>query len=601
MAVKQPPFGVSINRNHPLAKDLVASYLLNEGGGQKAFNTAINGNNIGVLSNGAVFKQTQNGSAVDFNGTNFSGSKIVIGNPWTDQPTSYTVSCWFIAPSVTTNKYLLNWRNFGNGNLWFQANLNNASKINFTIGDNTVVISCSTNNLSAGVWYNWTGVRSGNNIYSYINGVYQSSNSGSVGNITGVQDCVIGAQSFDYNALWDGQINNVKIWKRALTPSEVMNLYISPNGMYRTVNKINNIFPLFNVFSRIDKIVIDHSKCGTSDSVNFPVLISGTYSYLATVANGGVVQNANGYDICFFSDANLTNRLNWETEKYTSTTGEVVYWVNVPVVSATTDTIVYMASGNLGIVTDQSNKTATWNSGYKEVGHLGNGVTLNANDSTTNVNNGTLGNSPTAIAGKISGGANLVRASNQYISISSNAGLNFGTGVFTASAWVKKASNGIYGGILSKLDGLDSAGWTLNVSSANKFGAYCVKNSVYDEVLTTNTYSSTSDFYYVVFVRDGSFLRLYVNGVADGTIADTLKNVDNTQVVATGPYRSGSLSNMFDGIVDEIRISNVAKSANWILTEYNNQNSPSTFYSISLYTGKLMTGVNTIQGISTLT
>src|SRR5690606_28486524 len=31
----------------------------------------------------------------------------------------------------------------------------------------------------------------------------------------------------------------------------------------------------------------------------------------------------------------------------------------------------------------------------------------------------------------------------------------------------------------------------------------------------------------------------------------------------------------------EVRLSNVIRSAGWIATEYNNQNSPSTFYSIS--------------------
>jgi uncharacterized protein (DUF2236 family) len=35
------------------------------------------------------------------------------------------------------------------------------------------------------------------------------------------------------------------------------------------------------------------------------------------------------------------------------------------------------------------------------------------------------------------------------------------------------------------------------------------------------------------------------------------------------------------GMLDEVHISNVARSADWIATEYNSQNSPSTFYSIS--------------------
>ncbi|HZP61801.1 MAG TPA: protease pro-enzyme activation domain-containing protein, partial [Terriglobales bacterium] len=50
-------------------------------------------------------------------------------------------------------------------------------------------------------------------------------------------------------------------------------------------------------------ITINHTQVANTDQVNFPVLIAGTYSYLATLANGGCVTNANGYDILFTSDA----------------------------------------------------------------------------------------------------------------------------------------------------------------------------------------------------------------------------------------------------------------------------------------------------------
>jgi RHS repeat-associated protein len=37
----------------------------------------------------------------------------------------------------------------------------------------------------------------------------------------------------------------------------------------------------------------------------------------------------------------------------------------------------------------------------------------------------------------------------------------------------------------------------------------------------------------------------------------------------------------FNGTIDEVRTSKIARSADWIKTEYNNQNSPSTFYTVS--------------------
>src|SRR6185295_14131240 len=153
-------------------------------------------------------------------------------------------------------------------------------------------------------------------------------------------------------------------------------------------------------------IAIDHTKVPNTDQTNFPVLISGTYSYLATVGNGGYVQNANGYDVIFTSDSSCATKLNHEVETYTATSGAVNYWVKVPVLSHTNDTTIYLCYGNSSITTDQSNKTAVWDANYKGIWHLSNGTTLNANDSTASGNNGTISGA-VATAGRTDGGASL--------------------------------------------------------------------------------------------------------------------------------------------------------------------------------------------------
>jgi hypothetical protein len=43
---------------------------------------------------------------------------------------------------------------------------------------------------------------------------------------------------------------------------------------------------------------------------------------------------------------------------------------------------------------------------------------------------------------------------------------------------------------------------------------------------------------------------------------------------------SGNPVDYFDGIIDEVRASNVVRSDCWIKTGYLNQNSPSTFYAV---------------------
>jgi len=116
--------------------------------------------------------------------------------------------------------------------------------------------------------------------------------------------------------------------------------------------------PEGNGYAYSRSIAIDHTKVPNTDQSNFPLLISGTYSYLATVAHGGNVQNSNGYDVIFTSDSGCATKLDHEVETYNGSTGAVNYWVKVPTVSHTTDTSIYMCYGNSSIINDQSNKNA---------------------------------------------------------------------------------------------------------------------------------------------------------------------------------------------------------------------------------------------------
>src|ERR1700744_1565358 len=88
-------------------------------------------------------------------------------------------------------------------------------------------------------------------------------------------------------------------------------------------------------YSRL--IRIDHTKvAGGADLANFPVLITTLglpdQSLFKSVANGGHVQNNNGYDI-YFTAADGITPINFQLEYYIATTGEFDVWVNVPSVS----------------------------------------------------------------------------------------------------------------------------------------------------------------------------------------------------------------------------------------------------------------------------
>ncbi len=64
-------------------------------------------------------------------------------------------------------------------------------------------------------------------------------------------------------------------------------------------------------------VTIQNSQVSsTVDFLGFPILFSGTYSYLATTINGGDVENVNAYDIIFSTDVNGSTQLNHEIESY---------------------------------------------------------------------------------------------------------------------------------------------------------------------------------------------------------------------------------------------------------------------------------------------
>src|SRR6266404_6413376 len=189
-------------------------------------------------------------------------------------------------------------------------------------------------------------------------------------------------------------------------------------------------------------VTIDHTKVPNTDQSNFPVLISGTYAYLATTGNGGNVQNANGYDVIFTSDSGCATKLDHEVETYSASTGAVNYWVKVPTVSHTTDTTFYMCYRNASISTDQSNKTGVWDSNFKSVYHVPDGTTLSASDSTANAVNGTVENA-TATAGQISGGASF-NGSSAGINLGNTSTWAMGSGDYTFEAWIKVTSNPVW-------------------------------------------------------------------------------------------------------------------------------------------------------------
>lgn len=320
-------------------------------------------------------------------------------------------------------------------------------------------------------------------------------------------------------------------------------------------------------------ITIDHTKVGTVDHTDFPVLFSGTYSYLKSAANGGKVQNtASGLpcDLTFSSDSAGASLYKYNVVYWDATTGTIEAWVKIPTVSHTSDTVFYLRYDDSSIVTYQGDNHATWNTAYLGVWHLDNGTTLNTGDSTANAQALTNG-SATAAAGQIDGAA----AFNGSASLTKSA-----SSLTSASAWTLQAWAYITGGSSFRSIALVGNGTTRNmhidIDGTPKARAVLTQGSSNFKVATGSTTLSSNTWYLIHGRYNGSTLQVFVNGSSDASTAVTGSADTGDPFFALGALAGAS----FTGRIDEARVSNVARSDSWILAEYNNQSSPSTFYTV---------------------
>ncbi len=306
-------------------------------------------------------------------------------------------------------------------------------------------------------------------------------------------------------------------------------------------------------------LTVDNTKVsGASSLTNFPVLLSLTDSDLATVANGGKVLNANGYDIAFTSSDGIT-QLDHELESYNATTGQLLVWIRFPSLSATVDTDFYIYFRNASQTTDQS-VSSTWDNDYQVVMHLD-----DLDDATSNANNGT--NSGTTITSGVIGNARaFINNQNDFISIADDPTLDI-TGNITISAWVNATNFGDTPDLITK--GTYTQAYSTWIRSGGT-----IRFATDGSTVTSSGSITSGTNAYIVFTKSGSGRTIYINGSPAGSDGSTASFSTNNS-----PLTISTASYALTGFVDEMRISDIARSEDWISTEYNNQFSPGTFYS----------------------
>jgi hypothetical protein len=175
----------------------------------------------------------------------------------------------------------------------------------------------------------------------------------------------------------------------------------------------------------------------------------------------------------------------------------------------------------------------------------------------------------------VGGGAAFAAASSEYIDVGDPVSLQI-TSAITLEAWVQFTGSfgSAYPRILSKLTDSNYNGYELLLAgSGDQTPNTLYLQSGVNGALNSargNTAITPNMWYHVVGTYDGSTLRLYINGAVQSWEAQASGAIGgNSLDVNIGRWSDGS--NYWNGLIDEVRISNAARSAEWIVTEYNNE------------------------------
>ncbi len=339
-----------------------------------------------------------------------------------------------------------------------------------------------------------------------------------------------------------------------------------------------------NGYSYRRQVVINHSGVA-GDLTGYPLLIAGTYSDLATVANGGKLNSLNGYDLVAASDVNGANLLKFQRVSWSSTTGAIVLMVNLPALSSTVNTNIYLFYGNASIVADPQNAAAVWDSSYSGVFHLADNANNNiVADSTGNANNGinVAVTSSKSVAGPFQSGtlgAGLsYNGSTDSTDLGVSADWDVTTGDATWELWVLPTTLATFTTFLSH-GAYGADGYYFQWSNqAAQPGAAAIVNGVIGFTVVSPSLSFTAGVWsHIAFVKSGTMGTWFVNGAPSlstyvGTFASAARHLWLGRYDAPGGGAAVELS--------EFRYSSAARSAAWIATNFNNQSNPSGFYTI---------------------
>ena len=315
---------------------------------------------------------------------------------------------------------------------------------------------------------------------------------------------------------------------------------------------------------------------------SFPLLVSLSETWLRAKADGGDVNRADGFDIFFSADQAGTMQLAHEVELYAPSTGDLVAWVRVP--SLTPTTTIYLHYGDPALAADPQSITAVWSDGYQGVFNI---------DTLDDPPRKNTPPSPVK-SGAVPGRIDMARSfdgTDDVIELGSASAVdNLFAGGGTAEAWFDAASwgEGSYGRIFDKGHADGWSLWVDNIDVAASVGFLHGGSGTTWGFWSSPAQSVTLQaWHHVAVTYDKATATnnatIYIDGapVTTTRIDTPTGPMDDDSAIGLRAGNRAGADRTFDGLLDELRLSSVVRSATWIETEYRNQGDPAGFYTVS--------------------